>query len=817
MSSLPPSSPPLPLPPPHRAALESLPRPVTSFIGREREIVAIHSLLQRDGVRLVTLTGPGGVGKTRLAFQAGRRVGDAMDAIWFVALASVRTSSQIPHAIARAIGMVRITEESIGEALVAEFSHTAGLLILDNLEQLPGAGKPIAAILNDCPNLKILATSRAPVNVSGEHLFAVPAMCLPIEADGQTPQHVENVDAVRLFVERARARSASFVLTDQNAPVVADICRQLDGLPLAIELAAARVDAFSPATLRRRLSERLTLLADGPRNESPRLRSMRDSIAWSHDLLRADERSVFAQLAVFAGPWTLEGAEAVVQADALPGHRSVLECVIALIQHNLIRRESDAGGSSYYLMLETIRQFAREMLSSRSDEEDVHRRHAMLIRGLAEQAEVAQFTDDGAQLYGQLRAQLGDIQQALAWMERCGDVDTLIQSSSGLRALWGMQGCVVEGRPWLERAVVLGRMTGSPMLGTALIALATNLHMQGSEVLASTCAEEGMSLIGPRSNVMSRFAGLTTSGLICLRLGDFERSASFQQSALNLIPELPPTRWVTCAESTILGNLGNIDVSRGRIEDARNYFDRALERQATLGLARGTSHFLANHPIAGLGDVARAESDEVAALALYRESLAIARRFNDLRAMVYALGGVAGSLAGAGRWDTAATLFGACEQHHIRVGFHFDLETMDRQRALGLPEPWQRANQSFGANQQLRDAIAERHPRPLPPVPDPESAAELWSTGRNLSLDEAIGLALAAPPLSEPAAPPGGLTPREREVLSLIVQGKTDREIAARLFISRRTASTHVRHIYDKLDVSSRAEATSYAHRHGLA
>lgn len=288
MSSLPAS------PLSHRSPLENLPRPMTSFIGREREIDAIHSLLNRQDVRLVTLTGPGGVGKTRLALQAGRRAGDAMDAIWFVALASVRASSQIPHAIARAIGMVRVTDESIAEALVAELRHTAGLLILDNIEQLPDAGGLISTFLRGCPKLKILVASRSIVRISGENVFTIPSMRQPVGEHRLTPNELMDFETVRLFVERAQASDTNFVLTPQNASSVAGICRQLDGLPLAIELAAARAGAFSPMTLGTRLSERLTLLADGPRDELPRLRSMRDSIAWSYDLLQPDEQSVFA-------------------------------------------------------------------------------------------------------------------------------------------------------------------------------------------------------------------------------------------------------------------------------------------------------------------------------------------------------------------------------------------------------------------------------------------------------------------------------------------------------------------------------------------
>ncbi len=800
-----------------RTVRENLPRPMTSFIGRHRELDAIHALLTSQGVRLVTLTGPGGVGKTRLAIEGAKRTSDAVDDIWFVPLATVRDTAQLSSAIVRAMGMVRIAGRSIEEELVNQFTGANTLLILDNLEQLPGAGEPISNLLRRCPELRILATSRTSMRISGEQVLTVPAMTVPAHGPLPALDELERVEAVRLFVERARASDATFVLTERNSAAVAHICRHLDGLPLAIELAAARSGALSPSTLRTLVGERLTLLSDGPCDESPRLRSMRDSIAWSYELLQADERAVFAQLAVFAGPWTLESAEAVVQTEAARGDRSVLECVIALIHHNLIQRETDSDGSSYYLLLETIRQFAREQLTSGNNPDAVHFRHSALIRGLAQQAEVALYTNTGAQLFTQLRVQHADILQALTWLEQRGDIDTLIETCSGLRTFWGMQGFTIEGRPWLERAVNLGRKSASPLLGTALIALATCLHMQGNEASARSLADEGLHLLRAQDHAITRFTAFTLGGLISLRLGAFEESASRQKDALNLIRMMPSAQWVTCAESSVLGHLGNIAVSQGKIEDARCFFRQALERQTALGFTRGTSHLMASHPIAGLGDIARAESDLATALSLYQEALGIADGFQDFRATVYALGGVAGSLAAAGDWAAAATLFGACEHQHQRVGFPFDLETMDRQRALGLPEPWQRASHSFGANQVLRDAVLRRNPQPLPPLPDPDSAADTWKLGRNLSLADAVSLALAVRIEPGPGLATEALSPREVEVLRLVVQGKTDQEIGNLLFISRRTASTHVRHIYDKLDVSSRAAATAYALRHGLA
>jgi DNA-binding CsgD family transcriptional regulator len=277
--------------------------------------------------------------------------------------------------------------------------------------------------------------------------------------------------------------------------------------------------------------------------------------------------------------------------------------------------------------------------------------------------------------------------------------------------------------------------------------------------------------------------------------------------------------WARLAKSTVLGNLGNVAVARGDISSARAWFERALDQQQRLGYAPGTSHFWANHPVAGQGDVARAENDPATAFKHYRLALELALRYDDYRARAYALGGVAGTLAAAGNWKTAARLFGADESIHSRAGIHFDLETMDRQRALGLPEPWMRASESFGSGQPLHDALATTTRLPMSPISDPVAAANLWETGRSLSLEEAVSEALAAtlPAARTPADAQFGLTARELDTLRQLVEGKSDADIASALFISRRTAATHIEHIYSKLGVSSRAAAAVFAVRHGIA
>jgi DNA-binding CsgD family transcriptional regulator len=305
---------------------------------------------------------------------------------------------------------------------------------------------------------------------------------------------------------------------------------------------------------------------------------------------------------------------------------------------------------------------------------------------------------------------------------------------------------------------------------------------------------------------------------VTLRLYDLDRATTFQQEALAALPALGDAIWVRLMETSIFGHLGNIAVALGDVDRADVLFTAALNRQRALGYEFGTSHIAASHPIAGLGDVARARGDHALALSWYQDALGHAWSFRDARAVAYALGGTAGTLAAAGRWEEAARLFGASEALHERAGLHFDLETMNRQRALGLPEPWQRAGEPFDSGQPLREAIKNRGTVVAPVVPDPELAAQAWEDGRSIPLVEAITKAISA---AIPAIPPAdsvfGLTPREREVLTLLTEGRSNQAIADTLFISPRTAKNHVAHILAKLGANSRAAAVAYALRHGLA
>jgi predicted ATPase len=375
------------------AADRFLPAPLTAFVGRERELAGLRALLARRDVRLLTVTGPGGVGKTRLTIEAAREIADGFAAgARFVPLAPLGSPDLVLPTIARTLGIGESRPGEILRDLTEQLASTELLLVLDNVEHLLAAGPDLALLLAFCPALTLLVTSRAALRVSGEHEFAAPPLPLPVEIGTWTFEQIAASDAVRLFVERAEAVQAGFRLTPANAWDVAEICRRLDGLPLAIELAAARVKVLPPRALLARLERRLPLLTGGPRDAPARLRTMRDAVGWSYDLLDADEQRVFRQLAVFVGGFTLDAAIDIAGDGPLP-EEAVVEGISLLVDQSLLlpAATDDAAncdpGEPRFGMLETVREFALEELARSGEENAVRRAHAAYFRALAERAE----------------------------------------------------------------------------------------------------------------------------------------------------------------------------------------------------------------------------------------------------------------------------------------------------------------------------------------------------------------------------------------------------------------------------------------------
>jgi predicted ATPase/DNA-binding XRE family transcriptional regulator len=427
-----------------------LPVPLTPLIGRDQEIEAVAALLTQLTVRLLTLTGPGGTGKTRLALAVAERLAPAFpDGVVFVSLAPLADPALVAPAIAERLGVRERAEQTPRQTLVTHLAGKRLLLLLDNCEHVLPAAPLVTELLEACPALRVLTTSRAALHLSGEHLYSVPPLALPEVGRLLPLEELGQTAAVRLFVDRARAVKSDFALSKTNTAAVVEIVHRLDGLPLALELVAARARALSPAALSVRLERRLPLLTGGAQDLPERQRTLRDTIAWSYDLLRPNEQTLFRRLGVFAGGWTLEAAETV---GNLEEPFDVLEGMIALLDASLLQSE-ELGGETRYTMLETVREFAQEGLEASGEESVTRDRHAHYFLDLAERTHAVIVKTPTPALLDVIERDHDNLRVALAWSRDTGDHDTLLRLAGALAFFWYYRGYLGEGQRWLSQAL----------------------------------------------------------------------------------------------------------------------------------------------------------------------------------------------------------------------------------------------------------------------------------------------------------------------------------------------------------------------------
>jgi predicted ATPase/transcriptional regulator with XRE-family HTH domain len=651
----------------------------TSFIGRHDEVEAVTGLLLKEEIRLLTLTGPPGIGKTRLSFEVGERARDAFpDGVYFVALSNVTDPSLVVLAIAQTLGIKEVPNQPRLEVVKDYLREKQMLLILDNFEQVIPAGPLVVELLVACPKLEVIVSSREALHVYGEYEFPVPPLSMPDTEAKESPagKALAQYEAVELFVERSQAVDPYFELNDANAPVIAEICRQLDGLPLAIELAAARSKVLAPQAILTRLSSRLKLLTTGALDLPDRQRTLRGAIAWSYDLLDEQEKALYRRTAIFAGGGTLEAIEAICR---LPGEAAVdmeaLDGVTSLLDKSLLSRTDDADGEPRFWMLWTIREFGLERLEETREAETIRRQHAGYFLALAEAAEPRLTSGERGPWMERLENEHNNLRAALEWCQsEVGDREIGLRLAGALGWFWYFRGYFSEGLRWLGTSLALAGDLRSSSAGAKALNVAGKLAWNlGNSEAAKSHLEESVDIwraIGDMGDSTELAYGLANLGAVTAQhdlpaarslaekgvelfraaqdkwglafaldqLADVEAWSGYGEEvsalygeSLSLFREAGDG-WGIAYE---LSNLGRVALVQGDYDAARRLLAEGLAVQREVG-----DKWLSSNSALGLGIVSEYHDDYEAAEALYEEGLALARELGDKVRMAAGLRGL---------------------------------------------------------------------------------------------------------------------------------------------------------------------------------
>ena len=655
-----------------------LPIPPTPLIGRKEEVAGVRAMLGRTEVRLVSLTGPGGVGKTRLALHLAAEIGDGFaDGICFVDLAPVRDPALVASALAEELGVLDTGDEPLVQRLATALRDRHLLLVMDNFEQVLGGSSVLVSLLGSCHRLKVLVTSREALRIRGEHVFPLEPLPLPLEQASSIDLSGNN--AVRLFFERAQAVRPDIVFTDANARIVGAICHRLDGLPLAIELAAARVAMFPPRTLLARLEHRLPLLTGGARDIPARHQSMRDAIAWSHDLLTTEEQALFRRLAVFVGGFTLEAAEIVGRLSAIPlwpwhapyddarslvpvfePSQELLDQVTSLLGKSLLRRQEGPGDEPRFSMLDTVREFGPERLEASAEAEEVRRRYALTFMALAERVGPHVEGADPRSAIALLSADDANLRTALAWAVAAGETEIAFRLVVALHDYSDMRSRFRQSSEWADRALELGGETPAGLRVETMFWGGVAHHHAGNYDRVCELAEAILSLSEGEGSTIGTAMGQFLLSFVARSRGDRDAAVARAEEALSLFRALPSRRWLAAS----VRRLGVERLGRDEYDSAKALFEESLEVFRQIDDAPGIAMALYN-----LASTARGQGDLARAASLLREALMREDALDRRWMIAQNLAGLADVALVRGQTAYALRLMGAAEALAEAIGF----------------------------------------------------------------------------------------------------------------------------------------------------
>ncbi len=768
----------------------SLPIQLTTFIGRQRELNEISALLEDQFTHLLTLSGPGGVGKTRLALQAAALVQDQFkDGVFFVDLAPLQDPNLVINRIAHELGVKESLTHALLNDIIDHLSTKHSLLLLDNFEQILEAASTVSELIANVPSLKVLVTSREALHLYGEQEYPVLPLSLPERRADISHDRFSEYEAVDLFIQRAQASNPNFRLSEINARHVAELCIHLDGLPLAIELAAARVKIFSPEYMLDLLSNSLGMLTAGPRDFEARHQTLRAAIDWSYNLLDEDEKTLFARLGIFQGGHSLEAIE-IVCGHALES--GVLHCLESLLNKSLIIQKVGPKGEPRFVMLETIQQYARERLKQSGEVEQMHRRHAEYFAELAKQSEPLLRGPKQEYWSARLRADYDNLLAALEWSFTQADASIGLRLAASLSEFWYYEGSISQSRKWIE--VALKRVDQAPpeihakmLNGASMLAFVFGQHERGKQLNQEALAIARQS--GDRYN--QACALLWLSAHATKNPNEYLESVQFSEQAVALFEELGDQAGLAWGYNQI----GESTRLVGDFNRAGRAYEASLAVCRQTGNRRREAISLVNlsYVAQRQGEYEKAENYVIKGLELLHSL--------DLRYhCAIALAMLSGPVASQGKAWRAAKLLGASQAIFERM-------------STGL-QP---------ADQVEIDGYAAAAAKQL----DPQDYQAAWAEGQRLSFEQAMMYA----PQKDLDAKRGTasmsnaltvkimgekLSARELEVLCQLASGLSIEEIAAKLYISPSTLRSHTKNIYRKLDVHRRAEAVQRGKELGL-